>query len=191
MCHNGNVKWAQFLERDMQMVKNLFTSSFFFNKEKEDGDEVDNACSHIHNSYTLLLLKPLSLTLLSHLISHTTALLLVNICKSGTFTYTCTHLHTQRERTINQHIIHWSIKFHIPMAIQHCVRACKETQCYTTVVCLYWHSLWICMCVFVCFNLWVSSTLYFCYSCSAFLSWCFTKVKVIVIGLRGECLTYT
>lgn len=55
----------------MQMAKNLFTSSFFplffsiTRKKEAVGRGVDNA-----HSLTASIIKPLSLTLLSHLINH-------------------------------------------------------------------------------------------------------------------------
>lgn len=79
------------------------------------------------------------------------------------------------------------------MAIQHCERVCEEglrpTATQQLCVCVS-ALLWICMCARV---LTFKFPLTFTFATAAlplFLG-VFTKVKVMVIGWRGECLTYT
>lgn len=73
------------------------------------------------------------------------------------------------------------------MAIQHCVRACKEglrpSSCVFVCVCVVGL---LCVCVLT-FKFPLTFTL--ATAAQPFFLGVFTKVKVMVIGWRGECLT--
>ena len=83
MYHNGNVKCAGSLEIDMHTVERLSSSPFYSNEKNYLLLTLAHTLAHTHththtHTYVLLLLlKPLSLTQLSHLINHSMHSLLV------------------------------------------------------------------------------------------------------------------